>query len=106
MSRGSNRRRYVCRRAPHGCRGLSWRKSGCCSIRCRNLDFWSRTTPAERTARAKVMQTKRYQQEVNRMLQRVKVLADTEDERLILAWRHGKYAGYQARHRAQKGQAA
>jgi hypothetical protein len=52
------------------------------------------------------MQTLRYQQEVNRMLQRVKVLADTEDARLILAWRHGKYAGYQARHRAQRKGAA
>jgi hypothetical protein len=106
MTSRPNRRRHPCRRASLGCRGRSWRKDGCCSIRCRNLEFWAKTTPEERTARARVMQKMRYAREINRMLQRVKVLADTEDERLILAWRHGKYAGYQARHREQKGAAA
>lgn len=44
-----------------------------------------------------------WQQDTNRMLQRVKALADTEDARLILAWRYVKRAANTARYR-RKGE--
>jgi hypothetical protein len=62
-------------------------------------------TPAERSARMRRARALQQQQELNRMLQRVKILADTEDERIVLAWRVGKMAGKSARWRQRHGKA-
>jgi hypothetical protein len=43
---------------------------------------------------------KQFRGEVYRMIQRVKVLGATEDERIVLAWRYGKGAAKSARYRS------
>lgn len=48
----------------------------------------------------------KFQRDINRMVQRVKVLADSEDERLVLAWRYGKAAAKSDRYRQRKASAA
>jgi hypothetical protein len=56
--------------------------------------------PAEqRRATCRRIRALQWAQTINRMLLRVKVLADTEDARLILAWRYGKAAAKSERYR-------
>jgi hypothetical protein len=62
---------------------------------------------ALQTAEARSAQMRRarwlqQRQDIHRMLQRVKVLADGEDARLVLAWRYGKRALKSARWRLKQ----
>jgi hypothetical protein len=79
-----------------------------CSVSCastgRCAQFWAGKSPEERREHAIALSRQRYAQQIDRMLHRVKVLADTEDERIILAWRDGKQAAKSARYREQTGQ--
>jgi hypothetical protein len=51
MSRGANRRRHACRRAPHGCRGLSWRKESAAVARFAAAIWTSGRGPRQRNGR-------------------------------------------------------
>lgn len=84
---------------------LAARLGGYCSRSC-NRAWHLAVLPAdERRAMLRRIRALQWQQDTNRMLQRVKALADTEDARLILAWRYGKRAANTARYR-RKGKAA
>jgi hypothetical protein len=73
-----------------------------CSYRCRNVAEWYALTPDQRSEKGKRIARLRQAQSINRMIQRVRVLADTEPERLILAWRYGLRASKVRRYRASK----
>jgi hypothetical protein len=45
-------------------------------------------------------------QDINRMVQRVKAMADGEEARLVMAWRYGKVAGKSARYRRKRQEQA
>lgn len=75
--------------------GRLHRNATYCSIRCRNAAWWGEGQ-AVRDAIGKRMRRAQQQQAIDRMITRCKVFADTEDERLVLAWRYGLSA---ARHR-------
>lgn len=99
-------RRYLC--AYPGCRGMARRAGAFCSRSCgRRWVLLFKTSAADRRAQMRHAIRMKFQRDIARMLQRVKVLADTEDERLVLAWRYGKGAAKAQRYREkQKGQAA
>lgn len=81
-------RRYPCHRP--GCPKQAVRLGGYCSRSC-NRRWHLAMQPAEqRRATCSRIRGLQWAQDVNRMLQRVKALADTEDARLVLAWRYGK----------------
>lgn len=72
-----------------------------CSYACRNACLWAVLTSEERHVKGLSMARARLGQQMNRMLQRVKVLADAEDARLILAWRYGLRASKARRYRGK-----
>jgi hypothetical protein len=95
---------------------IGCQRSGCtrlhqnakyCSKRCTAITTRARQTPERRSEIAYRGRMRQFRGEVYRMIQRVKVLGQTEDERIVLAWRHGKDAARTARWRAkQKASAA
>ena len=92
---------YPCAR--HGCRQRAVRDGCYCSRSCARTDYLlTRCTPAERSAQMRRARALQQQQAVNRMLQRVKVLADDEDTRLVLAWRLGKGCAKSQRYRVRQ----
>lgn len=93
----TRRRRFPCHRP--GCRRRAVKLGGFCSRSCTRSWQLALQTPEQRRARARHMRALQGRQEINRMVQRVKALADTEDERLVLAWRYGKQALKSARYR-------
>jgi hypothetical protein len=80
-------------------RGPAWfAKAIYCSRACRNAGEWRRN--AQRSlAHAAKMQKAYFATAIARMVQRVKYLGRTEDERIVLAWRHGLAASKQRRYR-------
>lgn len=90
-------RRYPCHRP--GCRKKAVKLGGYCSRSCNRSWHLAMQSPEQRKAAASRMRAMQWAQEINRMLLRVKVLADREDERLVLAWRYGKMAAKSARYR-------
>lgn len=56
-------------------------------------------TPEQRRATLQRIRALQWQQDINRMLLRVKAMADSEDARLVLAWRYGKGSAKSARYR-------
>ena len=87
--------------------GQLHRNAKYCSYGCRNAAEWSALTPEQRSAKGKRIAALRMAQQINRMIQRVKVLGDTENERLVWAWRYGLRASKVRRYRAkQKAKAA
>lgn len=72
-----------------------------CSYSCRNAAEWAALTAEQRSAKAKRIAALRLAQQINRMILRVKVLADSEDERLVLAWRYGLRSSKSRRYRAK-----
>ena len=94
-------RRHPCAR--HGCRQRAVRQGGSCSRSCARTDYLlTRCTPEQRAERMRRARWLQQQQQVNRMLQRVKVLADDEDMRLVLAWRYGKACAKSQRYRQRR----
>src|SRR5262249_47010696 len=92
------RRRFPCHRP--GCRKRTRKLGSYCSRSCNRIwHLMALQTPEQRQAQMKRARDLQHQQEINRMLLRVKALADTEDERLMLAWRYGKAALKSARYR-------
>jgi hypothetical protein len=63
-------------------------------------------TPAERSERMRRARALQQRQEINRMVQRVKAMADGEEARLVMAWRYGKVAGKSARYRRKRQEQA
>lgn len=94
-------RRYPCHRP--GCRQRAVKLGGYCSKSCnRRWHLMALTTPEARSAQMRRARALQMQQQINRMLQRVKALADTEDARIILAWRYGKASAKTARYRERQ----
>ena len=71
-----------------------------CSYACRNTGEWRKHVQTS-LARARQMRRVQFTQQIHRMIARCKVLGQTEDERLILAWRYGLGASKQRRFRAK-----
>jgi hypothetical protein len=93
-------RRYPCHRP--GCRVLAVRLGGYCSKSCNRTWHLAMQPVEQRRETLRRIRALQWQQSINRMLQRVKVLADTEDARLVLAWRYGKAAAKTRRYRQQR----
>src|SRR5690348_16237273 len=70
-----------------------------CSKRCTARGVRSAQTCRERLALARRASAAYQAAMIARMIQRVKVLGRTEDERIVLAWRYGKSAAKSQRHR-------
>ena len=64
----------------------------------------NRQTPEQRSTQMRRARWMAQQQEINRMILRVKAMADGEDARLVMAWRYGKGAGKSGRYRARQRQ--
>jgi hypothetical protein len=77
-----------------------------CSKRCTAITTRARQTPEQRRAIAKAGRMRQFRGEVYRMIQRVKVLGQTEDERIVLAWRYGKGCAKARRYRQKAASAA
>lgn len=73
-----------------------------CSRRCTAIVTRSRQSPERRSEIAKRGRMKQFRGEVFRMLQRVKVLGNTVDEQIVLAWRYGKGAAKSQRYRVKQ----
>lgn len=98
-------RRFPCHRP--GCRRRAKRLGGYCSRSCNRRWHLAMIPAAQRQATCQRIRAMQWTQAMNRMLLRIKVMADTEDARLVLAWRYGKNAARSARYRErQKGAAA
>jgi hypothetical protein len=95
-------RLYPCHRP--GCRKRAVKLGGYCSRSCNRAWHLAMQTPAERSARMRRARALQQRQDINRMVQRVKALADGEEARLVMAWRYGKIAAKSARYRLRKRQ--
>ena len=94
-------RRYPCHRP--GCDRLAVKLGGYCSRSCnRTWHLMALQTPAQRSAQMRRARWLQQQQGINRMLVRVKVLGQTEDERIVLAWRMGKGCAKSQRYRLRQ----
>ena len=94
-------RRYPCHRP--GCDRLAVKLGGYCSRSCnRTWHLMALQTPAQRSAQMRKARRLQQQQGINRMLVRVRVLADSEDDRLVLAWRYGLRASKARRYRLRQ----
>ena len=85
--------------ARQGCQTLHRNKTYCCRA-CRNTGEW-RKNVQKSLVHARKMKAAQFQQLIARMIQRVKYLGQTEDERIVLAWRYGLGASKQRRYRAK-----
>ena len=85
----SQPRRYPCARP--SCPRQAVKLGGFCSRSCNRRWHWNTLTPASaRSAQMRHARRLQQQQQINRMIQRVMVLGETERDRLVLAWRYGK----------------
>lgn len=73
----------------------------CCSYQCRNKAGGARMAQTININRRKL-----FESQIRRMIARCKVLGQTEDERLILAWRYGLGASKARRFRQKAREAA
>lgn len=90
-------RRYPCHRP--GCPHLAVKLGGYCSRSCNRTWHLAMQPDEQRRATLNRIRALQWQQVIDRMLHRVKVLADTEDARLVLAWRYGKATAKSRRYR-------
>lgn len=93
----ARQRLFPCRRP--GCRKLAYLVNTFCSTSCNRSFHLAQQTPEQRRVMCNRIRSLQWAQDINRMLLRVKALADTEDARLVLAWRYGKSAAKSARYR-------
>jgi len=100
----ARKRKYPCKRVP--CEGRAVNAGGFCSRSCNRSWHLAQMTPEARRVAAMKAVVGRGSLQIARLLQRVKVLADGEDARILLAWRIGKIARKSARFREKQGRAA
>lgn len=93
----TKRRVYPCHRP--GCEKLAVKLGGYCSHSCNRSWHLTLQGPEQRRACMTRIRALQWAQEMNRMIGRVRVLADTEEARLVLAWRYGKSARKAQRYR-------
>lgn len=82
-----------------GCRGLALPNCVYCSRSCAMTVLRANQTPEHRRRIALHARERQGANELRLMVERVKTLADTEDQRLALAWRLGKMAAKSERFR-------
>lgn len=97
MRGGKRKRIHRCRRA--GCEGLALNRGSYCSRRCSMIVIRQNQTPERRREISIAARAKREADYHERMVARVMVLADTLEQRIILAYRFGRMADKTKRYR-------
>jgi hypothetical protein len=96
----ASKRRYPCRL--DGCSLLAAKAGGYCSKSCAARGYLATRTPEQRSAHGRRMAQAQVKRMLARMLVRVKVLADREDDRIVLAYRAGLLARNTRKRRTQQ----
>lgn len=92
-------KRFTCRRG--GCTGRAGLDGGFCSRRCTMIDLRAMQGTAERHRIAMLGRQSQRKDEIERLLARVKLHANTERGRILLAFRLGKQADKSERYRGR-----
>jgi hypothetical protein len=97
-------RRFPCARP--GCPELAVRDGGFCSKRCTAIVTRAKQTPERRREIASAAAKSQGCDLMARLIARVKCFADTEDQRIVLAWRMGRASSSKRRYRQRQQHAA